>query len=1648
MMKTMTLAVVGLLLASGDVHAAAPTDNPVASYYSGDRGYPAWTDGIKWANVIDMKSYPSGKTNFEKFENACRELSAKGGGVLYYPAGTYDFSEGPFDGPGGRGLMLSSGVVIRGEAPKGKPLATAGKLNPATKFVFGFKRRTNAIDVGKRLTLVLDGGEVRVHRRGRQPVRHEPAELILSFAIEDGKISAQVKAFRRGYGRDVWTGKAKITESGKSVRMSVEMSVPDKDKIGSASYDISIKRSADGVTGKFTGECRGRKTGGKITGHELTITPETPRDWNLIGLAPPAGGSVKDVNNVGIAWVHIVGGAVYFGPDIAWGDTWATAGSWKSAYVMDPWSKRKPDGAHPWDPLAGGGRTFRDVGDGRLVFGCVLEHSAVLNESVSMGRPDNTKGFGPGGFYMYKFGPRLGVYGTRVFIANNVLAASRGRNFKYAQTTRRTWPKGGSGMGFDPPRKSVVFFDYNKTMSVDVNKCLLGLTKNSPTGKAGAGFFCEGVTVIDNWVYNNGHKGFNVSGNWVTVARNHNERHYLKEGWDPERIGGWEMTLDGHLESSPGGNGAISDNLSRAFDLAGRNLWAHRNTYNNLGSDPGNDGEGILCQAHGGSQVFSWAVTYNKHDKGGGETGYIGGWDVNMAGALFGWNVLPGWIGSTKVGNRVSADTAFVANRAGSIKPMKGSQVGDGPDRPAPPADVKAEIYKNSAVKIAWRDKCDGEAGFRVDRKIAGGRWTPIAYRPPQITGHTDNPPVWIDFLAPSGRELVYRVAALNAKDDDSGASKPAPAVKIGPPNTWTRQVQTATTPPPAAAMGKLDPGDASWNIRLVELWGRDNRGNQRNMDIYPRFKNGRWSRAIVTARRFNTSIHFVDRADVTLDGLKVKGKLEITVSPDRWVPKGGQLTRATVDFSATLKPAGGERPFSLVGKYTAVIGGQKVTGRVEGYVEAAEKGFETSRWSVNLNQVRTRGAPDLPMLQVTVAMTDGKVKWGSIGAIWRRLSRPCPVYLFDAKNFTHNAGVITGTIAVPARAVNVAADTKAVTEVKLTLIRIQELPGGRVTLTTKLGGRIIDGPRVAMGRGTLQIGPSGPPSGLWRYEADKAPWWVGVKGFKPVRPGEHPRMLFRKADVPALRAKAQTAAGKAIVARLRTLLGNNGDSLPTTFNTTPPHNHNKSPKFPPGVFTTWHGSGYGMLYQLTGDRKYAELARQAVQLAFDKRIDRDNRYSWFKPGTSLRAGSILAGIALAYDLCYDAWSPEFRTRVAREIQNYSKEAASGETITLKHLAGRGGYPPGSNHYGAYLGAGAAVLAILGDPGTDGKVLSRRLAEFEQMLVQILCQGFGDHGWYAEGYHPSRVSTNCGMQEFIAALRNAAGRDYVSARPNVPWLTLRWIMEIIPDAPGKPTFPSRGVYGGEYFDGAGMSHSGDIAYGFGGITPKYRPALLWVYQNFIHPHRANYGVNTYPHRAVNAFVNWPADVKAANPAEVMPKTVVDTIHGYFACRNRWKDSNDILITNLLHIGPWGYHRVKDSGHFRVWGLGVRARWKTDFREAIPVYYKAYKDGSMGISIRKAGKISSLAVDFSGVSGAPAVLVGVGPAFDKASLSRAEAKNGATAKAVSVKAGGLTYHVVTLQKGDPPKAVAAGSAVRVGNQRFWFDEPLIGRGNWR
>lgn len=99
------------------------TDNAIASFY-GNNSY-SWTNKIQWNCVYNIKDFP-GSTVVEQF-NAARDAAANnGGGVVYFPSGTYIFNDS---------IKLKSGVVIRGETP-GVKSAKSNDYNPLTKLVF------------------------------------------------------------------------------------------------------------------------------------------------------------------------------------------------------------------------------------------------------------------------------------------------------------------------------------------------------------------------------------------------------------------------------------------------------------------------------------------------------------------------------------------------------------------------------------------------------------------------------------------------------------------------------------------------------------------------------------------------------------------------------------------------------------------------------------------------------------------------------------------------------------------------------------------------------------------------------------------------------------------------------------------------------------------------------------------------------------------------------------------------------------------------------------------------------------------------------------------------------------------------------------------------------------------------------------------------------------------------------------------------------------------------------------------------------------------------------------------------------------------------------------------------------------------------
>lgn len=111
--------------------ARYPRNNPAAIYHL------AWTKQLRWRNLRNVQDFP-GATALERFKAAQAAVVATGGGVVFFPAGTYYFDDS---------LELKSGVVLRGADPTRSRYARDQPYAPPSRFEFpkhGFKIISNA----------------------------------------------------------------------------------------------------------------------------------------------------------------------------------------------------------------------------------------------------------------------------------------------------------------------------------------------------------------------------------------------------------------------------------------------------------------------------------------------------------------------------------------------------------------------------------------------------------------------------------------------------------------------------------------------------------------------------------------------------------------------------------------------------------------------------------------------------------------------------------------------------------------------------------------------------------------------------------------------------------------------------------------------------------------------------------------------------------------------------------------------------------------------------------------------------------------------------------------------------------------------------------------------------------------------------------------------------------------------------------------------------------------------------------------------------------------------------------------------------------------------------------------------------------------
>ncbi len=179
----------------------------------------------------------------------------------------------------------------------------------------------------------------------------------------------------------------------------------------------------------------------------------------------------------------------------------------------------------------------------------------------------------------------------------------------------------------------------------------------------------------------------------------------------------------------------------------------------------------------------------------------------------------------------------------------------------------------------------------------------------------------------------------------------------------------------------------------------------------------------------------------------------------------------------------------------------------------------------------------------------------------------------------------------------------------------------------------------------------------------------------------EHPHLLFSKADLPRLRAATETPEGKLWMENLRFRLGQ-GRTGGFTFRGESGE-HSMQP--------LW-AAGEGLLFQLSGD---AEHARQAMLYVWDGMYEPlPNKNQW-------RQSHRIQGVALAYDLCHEAWPESFR----RNVYHFLHQQVMDHTSTVET-------PDRLNEDGRFKYANDGRLRVRGPDDVDARryLLSAGLA--------------------------------------------------------------------------------------------------------------------------------------------------------------------------------------------------------------------------------------------------------------------------------------------------------------------------------------------------
>lgn len=486
-------------------------------------------------------------------------------------------------------------------------------------------------------------------------------------------------------------------------------------------------------------------------------------------------------------------------------------------------------------------------------------------------------------------------------------------------------------------------------------------------------------------------------------------------------------------------------------------------------------------------------------------------------------------------------------------------------------------------------------------------------------------------------------------------------------------------------------------------------------------------------------------------------------------------------------------------------------------------------------------------------------------------------------------------------------------------------------------------------------------------------------------QPATHPRLWFTRDQVGGLRQKIRSGTPQKMAALLLRDAARSLDDVAPSGRSAAAANE----VLPPYVMET------AMAYVLTGDRSHADRALAAIRRLAP--LAAPGSLEWSARGLAL---------SFAYDACFDAWDAAARREVA------------GLLVQITHTLATFDRPDAvqNNHQGITQGTRALCdLAVATEvAGVQADYESGKSKLFDYLSY------YGDQGWYHEGFGYLTYASTFWAPALLA-MDNVTGAKLFEGRfanmarvPHTYYTTA--VTRPVQDDDGVNRFGTKLSWNDDLksIDGVGMNLM------FGYAPRQELGALRFSWERLI-GQQGNQSFGRGTGGLVWGILYYPSATPEQEPNSIWPRTVVDTRQGAALFRNTFHGADDIVLG--VYAKQFGFshiHAANDAGSWRL--LGLDGGWSVGGGEAkknaayqsvvvmrspnvppigvpldmpLPAGYQDPVEGTQGtgkltgFAVRGDGSGSvvmdltanmripvasrAVAVDYSGLSGAPAVV---------------------------------------------------------------------------